>query len=86
MKTKWIYFIATITGILILLFGVVMLVLINKNSQCVGNPLVYGVKQIETEDYVLCSCQVGPTNFYFDKDGLYKNNPLLQGINITERG
>lgn len=82
MNQKTTYIIAVGVFILFLIFAVVMMLLIKENSQCVASPLVYGANTIETNDYLMCSCQVGLQSFYFDKAGLYKENPLLSNIQV----
>lgn len=84
MKQRTLYIVITATIFIIFAFAFVMVLLIKENSRCVAEPLVYGARHIETNDFLLCSCQVGLQSFYFDKAGMYRENPLLS--NITERG
>lgn len=87
---KKLLIIAAVTFIIILAFGVVMAFLIKQNSECTQNPFVYGAKNVKTQDgqpaFMVCSCQLEMGTFYFDKDGMYEENPLLANLNITERG
>lgn len=74
-----------ITG---LIFVYVMINLIEVNSLCVKNPFVYAAETIidgngEPIENALCSCSVEDKNFYFDKEGMYKENPLLEKWVIT---
>jgi hypothetical protein len=82
MKQRTFYIIITATIIIIFTFAFMMALLIKENSRCVAEPLVYGARHIETNDLLLCSCQVGLQSFYFDKDGMYKENPLLSNIQM----
>lgn len=73
--------------ILSLIFGFVMAMMIKKNTQCIANPLVYGANHIKAIDpmtnityYPMCSCKIANNDFYFDQDGLYNENPLLEGF------
>lgn len=88
MNNRTIYIIAAITFIIILAFAVVMVLLIKKNSECVGNPFTYAAQTVKDKEgeliNPLCSCQVGNDNFWFNNDGLYRENPLLK--DIIERG
>lgn len=70
--------------ICILLFGFIMFKLIEKNNQCVKNPFVYSAKTIidnsGNQIYSVCSCDVLGDEFYFDREGMYLNNPLFEGL------
>ncbi len=67
--------------ICVIAFILVMLQLVNVNSECVKNPFVYAANEIVDKKgeiiYSVCSCDVGENRFYFDRNGMYKNNPLL---------
>lgn len=58
---------------------------INKNSaECLNNPLAYSIKALEdlNKANFTCSCSSFDSNldsFYFDDEGMYKENPLLFG-------
>lgn len=70
----------------IFLFVFFLAKLIALNSQCVQNPFTYAANQIiltsESLDLQtkvpapLCSCSVGQSIFYFDHEGIYRENPL----------
>jgi hypothetical protein len=71
----------------VFLFIFLLAKLIALNSQCIQNPFVYAADSIvvTTEKLDLqgrvpdpfCSCSVGESIFYFDHEGIYKENPLL---------
>ena len=72
--------------IIIILFGIVMLRLIKDNNTCSSNPLSYSAKLLEDKSkdlgingYALCSCSIAHITIYFDKNGVYEENPLLKG-------
>ena len=67
-----------------------MIVLIRDNSQCSTNPLQFSAKLVEKgaqkvgiNSSAICSCDIGNVRVYFDKDGVYSENPLLKGGNLT---
>lgn len=58
--------------------------MIKKNSECINNPFVYAAntvdilqKEKDTSVNLLCTCQAGDAEFYFDTEGIYQNNPYL---------
>lgn len=64
--------------------------ILNENSKCMANPLKYSAELIEKAGekeninaMALCSCDIGNIRIYFDKDGVYSENPLLKGGNLT---
>ncbi len=87
-KKFFIYLIIFVV-VVIFLFIFALTKLIVANSQCVQNPFTYAASRIiltsesldlETEiPPPLCSCSVGQSIFYFDQEGIYKENPLLNG-------
>lgn len=55
--------------------------LFSKGNNCVGDPFVYGAKELKEKsgDDFICSC-TPPINsrygkFYFDAEGIYEENP-----------
>lgn len=63
-------------------FGFMMSKVIYQAHQCTANPFVYGINHIVDKNgdtpQSSCQCQVGSIgNFYFDNEGAYKENPLL---------
>lgn len=87
---KKLLIIATITFIFILAFGVVMFLLIQKNGECIQNPLIYGASKVIDEKgepaQMICECEIGKNYFYFDRFGIYKENPYISDFNTNERG
>jgi hypothetical protein len=83
MKPKTLKLIAFILGFLLILFIINMFILIDKNSKCMNEPLIYASKNIVKNNYsVFCSCDMydpGGDNFkfYFDDKGIYPTNPYL---------
>ena len=63
----------------VLLLGYFMLKLIDENKACIENPFTYSASQINvlgSDSKALCSCSGGTDSFYFDEDGMYKENPI----------
>lgn len=61
-----------------------------ENSKCMKAPLQYSAELMEKageksniNGIALCSCDIGNVRVYFDKDGVYSENPLLKGGNLT---
>lgn len=72
-----------IVGLSFLAFMFVMFKLIEQNSECTANPLVYGAKQLEENNNpVLCTCLLDNATskpFFFDEEEIYFEHPLLGG-------
>ena len=72
-------------GVLIVAFILVLAGLIKENSQCTGDPLVYGASRIE-EYGAQTACQCTITNrdyistFYFNGDGHFGDPPLTDFV------
>lgn len=54
--------------------GVITLIVIDKNDECVADPFTYGAMQLEQEgNPLMCSCSFDNqryTGFEFDEDGI----------------
>ena len=79
---KRICLILILVVICIMAFIFVLAKLVKENNQCMENLFVYGANTIVDNKgeivYTLCFCPVGESGFYFDKDGMYKENPNLK--------
>ncbi len=78
---KKVYLIITFVLICIAAFIILLAQLIKVNNECIKSPFTYAANIIVDSKgeiiYSLCSCDVGENRFYFDRNGLYKNSPLL---------
>ena len=58
--------------------------IIKENSVCTQNPFTYAANTIIDQNgnviYYLCTCHIGTSEFYFDKEGVYKENPLIKEL------
>ncbi len=84
-------YVGVIVVIIIMAFTLMMTKLINENSQCISNPLVYGASiikssggeiypscQCHVEDSVFCACSLGQGGkFWFDENKIYSENPYF---------
>lgn len=81
---KQIYLILAFIIICIFAFIFLLVKIIKVNSECMANPFVYGANKIVDSKgeiiYSLCSCPIGDNEFYFDRWGIYKENPNLKFI------
>lgn len=86
MKTKnKFYLMVIIIGICILAFIFVLAQLVKINSECVGNPFIYAANSIIDQKGEIinsvCFCDInGLEGFYFDRNGIYKDNPILSPL------
>ena len=81
MKIKKLYLLVFVVIVLIIFFLYVMMRLIDANKECNENPFVYGAKLMnERETPILCSCNSfdGEVKFWYDEEGMYADNPLIQ--------
>lgn len=68
-----------------------MVKLIKENSECVQDPFTYVANRIiiasDRIDVLIaepvCKCDIGPAGaFYFDKEGIYKEDPRFESWGI----
>lgn len=77
-------------GLCILGFIFLMVYVVKLNSECMANPFVFAADRIIVSTNQLglsgkvpdpmCSCSVGASAFYFDHEGVYKNDPRFPEI------
>lgn len=72
------------------LIGALGIKILEENNKCMAKPLPYSANMLEESAHkeningiALCSCDIGNVRVYFDKDGVYSENPLLKGGNLT---
>jgi len=66
--------------------------MIKKNNQCINNPMLYVGEETYNFEQTLgsdliptCYCEGITWKVYFNKDGIYKENPLLKGGSTWEK-
>ena len=70
----------SLLAIMFLLIGIAIGFIINNQNSCEANPFVFAVEKLEKLNDVNFSCSCYSTDyslnpFYFDDEGLYKENP-----------
>ena len=69
-------------------FAFAMLKLIQVNNDCVKNPFVYGANKIIDQKgdliYAICSCDMTQGKFYFDNQGIYKEDPFFNDKKVMD--
>lgn len=82
MKHNWFKFIVILTLFIFIGIGILIGIVIGDNPSCNENPLVFGIERLEEINEVNFSCSCISTDspldpFYFDDEGIYERNPLL---------
>jgi len=78
-KSKSIYLIVIAVIILIFCFGAVMMKIINDNTECTVNPLVYGAKLFSDQGVpIVCTCEIllpNHADFSFNNESIEVISP-----------
>ena len=82
---KFLIILSVVVIIIIFSFIFVLAKVVALNSQCIQNPFIYAADRIViSTDQLgltgavpapLCSCSVGQSEFWFDHEGIYRENP-----------
>ncbi len=76
------------TLIMVFIAGISLGYVLNNQSSCKKNPYTFSVEKLEELNEVDFICSCTPTDysletFYFDDEGLYKENPFNQFLPTT---